>query len=182
MLADWESFYLLVGSAAAALIGLLFIVATLTINVDRSSAERGNNFYMTPIVFHLGVIVVLSAMALAPVLTHDRVRHRLRARGPGRRRLRRLCLPRHFQRSRGSRPALDRQILLQRRTHAGLCRAGHRRGRVPEEPPLGRGRAPRRWPWSSCSSASATPGISSLIWRPSRPGPSRRRRLRAPVT
>jgi hypothetical protein len=69
MLRDWESFYLLTGSAAAALIGLLFIVATLTTEVDRSSAERGDKFFMTPIVFHLCVIVVLSAMALAPVLT-----------------------------------------------------------------------------------------------------------------
>lgn len=69
MLRDWESFYLLVGSGGAALIGLLFVVATLTTGVDRSSAERGNNFFMTPIVFHLAVIVVLSSMALAPVLT-----------------------------------------------------------------------------------------------------------------
>jgi hypothetical protein len=69
MLSEWESFYLLTGSAAAALIGLLFIVATLMTDVPQSSAERGDKFYMTPIVFHLCVILVLSAMALAPVLT-----------------------------------------------------------------------------------------------------------------
>jgi hypothetical protein len=69
MLMEWESFYLLTGSAAGALIGLLFIVATLMTDVDRTSAERGDKFYMTPIVFHLCVILVLSAMALAPVLT-----------------------------------------------------------------------------------------------------------------
>jgi hypothetical protein len=69
MLTEWESFYLLVGSAAAALIGLLFIVATLTAGIDRSSIERGTQFYMTPIVFHLGVILVLSSIALAPLLT-----------------------------------------------------------------------------------------------------------------
>ena len=69
MLSEWEGFYLLTGSAAAALIGLLFIVATLMTGVDRPSAERGDKFYMSPIVFHLCVIVVLSAMALAPVLT-----------------------------------------------------------------------------------------------------------------
>lgn len=69
MLRDWESFYLLVGSAAAALIGLLFIVATLTTNIDRSSVDRGNHLYMTPIVFHLVMIVVLSATALAPTVT-----------------------------------------------------------------------------------------------------------------
>jgi len=69
MLRDWESFYLLVGSAAAALIGLLFIVATLTVSVDRKSAERGDRFFMTPIVFHLCSIVVLSSLALAPTVT-----------------------------------------------------------------------------------------------------------------
>ncbi len=69
MLREWETFYLLTGSAAAALIGLLFIVATLMTGVPRSSAERGDKFSMTPIIFHLCVIVVLSAMALAPVLT-----------------------------------------------------------------------------------------------------------------
>jgi hypothetical protein len=69
MLRDWESFYLLVGSAAAALIGLLFVVATLTVSIDRKSAERGDKLFMTPIVFHLCGIVVLSSLALAPTLT-----------------------------------------------------------------------------------------------------------------
>jgi hypothetical protein len=71
MLGEWESYYLLVGSAAAALIGLLFIVATLTTGIERSSAERGNKYYMTPIVFHLAGVVVLSAMALAPTVTGE---------------------------------------------------------------------------------------------------------------
>lgn len=68
MFEGWDDFYLLIGSAAAALIGLLFVVATLSTGNDRRTAEKGQRLYMTPIVFHLAVIVVLSAMAMAPTL------------------------------------------------------------------------------------------------------------------
>src|SRR4051794_30516221 len=66
MFHEWDSFYLLVGSAAAALIGLLFVVSTLTTNVDQGRATLGAKVYMTPTVFHLAVVLVVSAMALTP--------------------------------------------------------------------------------------------------------------------
>src|SRR4051794_34804657 len=66
--AGWEDFYLLIGSAAAALIGLLFVVVTLTTRMGRCDAERGARLYMSPIVFHLAAIFVLSAVAMAPGL------------------------------------------------------------------------------------------------------------------
>ena len=69
MFEGWQDYFLLVGSAAAALIGLLFIVVTLTIGRELSSIERGQKLYMTPIVFHLGGIVLLSGAAMAPVAT-----------------------------------------------------------------------------------------------------------------
>ena len=37
----WHEFYFLVGSSAGALIGLLFVVITLTANYDPSRAETG---------------------------------------------------------------------------------------------------------------------------------------------
>ena len=66
MFHGWDDFYLLIGSAAAALIGLLFVVATLTSGREASAAVRGQHLYLTPTVFHLVVVLLLSALALAP--------------------------------------------------------------------------------------------------------------------
>ena len=67
MFEGWGEYYLLVGTAAAALIGLLFVVMSLLAGRDRAQIEAGSRFYMTPIVFDLGAIVVLSGAALAPI-------------------------------------------------------------------------------------------------------------------
>ena len=41
MFRDWENYYLLIGSAARALIGLMFVVTTLTAGIDASRVSRG---------------------------------------------------------------------------------------------------------------------------------------------
>jgi hypothetical protein len=69
MFDGWHDFYLVLGPASAGLIGLLFVVVTLTAGLERERALRGAQVYMTPIVFHLGVLVLLSALALFPGLT-----------------------------------------------------------------------------------------------------------------
>ena len=69
MFEGWQDYYLLVGSAAAALIGLLFVVVTLTAGLQTATAERGQRFYMTPIVFQLAAVLVLSGLAMAPDLS-----------------------------------------------------------------------------------------------------------------
>ena len=66
MFQGWDSFYLLIGGAAGALIGLMFVVATLTSGRDRTAASRGASIYMTPVVFHFAVVLVIGALALAP--------------------------------------------------------------------------------------------------------------------
>jgi hypothetical protein len=66
MFEAWDSFYLLVGGASGALIGLLFVVATLNSGLDRDAALRGASLYMTPLVFHFAVVLVVSGLALAP--------------------------------------------------------------------------------------------------------------------
>lgn len=68
MFHDWENFYLIVGPSAAALIGLLFVVVTLTSGQERGKAEWGQSLFMTPIVFHYAAVLVISAMAGAPDL------------------------------------------------------------------------------------------------------------------
>ncbi|MDB5423157.1 MAG: hypothetical protein JWQ29_573 [Phenylobacterium sp.] len=69
MFEGWDSYYLMVGSSAGALIGLLFVVATLTTNLGHEQAARGAAVYMTPTVFHLGVVLVLSCVTAVPGMT-----------------------------------------------------------------------------------------------------------------
>ena len=69
MFEGWENFYLIVGPSAAALIGLMFVVVTLTAGRERDDTERGKHLYTSPIVWHLGVVLVLSGGAVAPTIT-----------------------------------------------------------------------------------------------------------------
>jgi hypothetical protein len=64
----WHDFYLMLGPTAGALIGLLFVVITLTANMERKRASEGITVYLSPTVFHLGAVVFLSGIALAPNL------------------------------------------------------------------------------------------------------------------
>jgi hypothetical protein len=66
--AGWDNFYFMLGSAAAGLIGLLFVVVTLTSGFERSEALRGARLYTTPTVIHFGVVLSISAVAIAPRL------------------------------------------------------------------------------------------------------------------
>ena len=68
MFAGWDNFYFLIGSAAGSLIGLLFVVATLTTGFERSQALRGASLYMTPTAVHFAAVLCVSAVALAPGL------------------------------------------------------------------------------------------------------------------
>src|ERR1700760_1665358 len=69
MFAGWDNFYLMIGSAAGALIGLLFVVATLTGNLGQDKAELGARLYLTPTVFHFAMVLVSSALTAVPHLT-----------------------------------------------------------------------------------------------------------------
>jgi hypothetical protein len=66
MLSPWHEFYTLLGTAAAALVALLFVAATVgagLISEQRSAATRT---FMTPIIFHYTCVLFLSLMALVP--------------------------------------------------------------------------------------------------------------------
>ena len=66
-LAGWGNFYVIVGAAAGALIGLQFVVITLIANrpVTQGEAQAGDAF-STPSVVHFGVVLLLSAVISAP--------------------------------------------------------------------------------------------------------------------
>lgn len=66
MFERWHDYYLMLGSCAAALIGLMFVVMTLTAGHDRNQAEQGKHLYSSPIVLHLAVVLALSGAALVP--------------------------------------------------------------------------------------------------------------------
>jgi hypothetical protein len=64
----WDSFYVIIGSAAAGLIGLLFIVVTLTSRFDRKLVMRAIAIYTTPTAVHFALILTTCAVAMAPRL------------------------------------------------------------------------------------------------------------------
>jgi hypothetical protein len=66
-LAEWDSFYELVGSAAGALIGLQFVVMTLIAQSPRitAAADAGAAF-ATPTIVHFSVVLLLAAILRAP--------------------------------------------------------------------------------------------------------------------
>lgn len=65
-LAHWDSFYVIVGSAAGALIGLQFVVLTLiAANPPRRAAEGGAAF-VTPTIVHFGTAFFLAALLRVP--------------------------------------------------------------------------------------------------------------------
>jgi hypothetical protein len=66
MFDQWSEFYLLVGSAAAVLIGLIFVVISLMQDRSRSTILTGSRLYMGPIVLSVSFVLVLSATALTP--------------------------------------------------------------------------------------------------------------------
>jgi hypothetical protein len=66
MSGEWETFYLMVGSSAAALIGLLFVVITLTSDIRPDAAEVSGRVYLKPTVYHFGATFLISAAAIMP--------------------------------------------------------------------------------------------------------------------
>ena len=68
MFEGWDNFYLMIGPAAVGLIGLLFVVVTLTAGFERSRAIRGQALYLTPTALHFAMVMVISAVAMAPRL------------------------------------------------------------------------------------------------------------------
>lgn len=68
MFQGWDNFYYMTGSAAAGLIGLLFVVVTLTQGRERSQALRGVSIYMTPTVLNFAVVLATSTVTTAPGL------------------------------------------------------------------------------------------------------------------
>jgi hypothetical protein len=70
MLEAWHEFYLLLGTAAAALTALLFVAASVGIGIVTVERAAATHAFMSPVVVHFTALLVVSLIALAPV--HDR--------------------------------------------------------------------------------------------------------------
>jgi hypothetical protein len=66
LLAGWESFYVIVGSSAAALIGLQFVAIALLTEIRRRSSTREIDAFATPTIVHLSGALLVSAILSAP--------------------------------------------------------------------------------------------------------------------
>jgi len=65
-LAEWDTFYVIVGSAAGALIGLQFVVMTLIAERPPVRAAEAGAAFATPTIVHFGSVLLLSALLRAP--------------------------------------------------------------------------------------------------------------------
>src|SRR4051794_18165666 len=63
---EWGNFYVIVGSSAAALTGLQFVVMALVADAERRSTHREINAFGTPTVVHFCAALLVSAVLSAP--------------------------------------------------------------------------------------------------------------------
>ena len=67
VLTPWSSFYIMTGSSAAALTGLMFVVITLVTGVGRTRRSRdGVSTFSTPTVLHFSTTLLASAILSVP--------------------------------------------------------------------------------------------------------------------
>lgn len=69
MLGDWHDFYILVGTASAALVALLFVAATVGVGVISAERSAGTRLYMSPVVVHFTAVLLTCAVGLVPSQT-----------------------------------------------------------------------------------------------------------------
>src|SRR5262249_23750863 len=67
LLKDWHEFYLLAGTAASALIALLFVAASVGVGFLTAERAAATRVYMTPLIFHFTSILFIGLIVLAPV-------------------------------------------------------------------------------------------------------------------
>jgi hypothetical protein len=65
-LKPWHDFYILVGTAGATLLALLFVAASLGAGFLTDERRAATNTFMSPVVLHFTSVFFLSALALFP--------------------------------------------------------------------------------------------------------------------
>ena len=70
-LSEWGSFYVIVGSSAAALTGLMFVVIALGAEARTLTSELGVRAFASPIIVHFCAVLLIAAIVTTP---HQTVR------------------------------------------------------------------------------------------------------------
>jgi hypothetical protein len=65
-LSEWETFYVITGSAGAALTGLMFVVIALRTEAIVEEVEGGVRAFGTPTVLHFGGVLLIAALLSIP--------------------------------------------------------------------------------------------------------------------
>ncbi len=68
-LRDWHDFYILIGTAAATLIGLMFVAASVGASYFNAEREVPLRTFLTPTVVHFTVVLMSCLMSITPSLT-----------------------------------------------------------------------------------------------------------------
>ncbi len=63
---EWESFYVIVGAAAGALVGVQFVVMTLIAESPPARVEEAGPAFATPTIVHFSAALLLSAIVRIP--------------------------------------------------------------------------------------------------------------------
>jgi hypothetical protein len=74
VIAGWESFYVIIGSSAAALTGLMFVVITLGAEKRRLTNEAGLRAFASPTIVHFCAVVLIAALLTMPRHTIESLR------------------------------------------------------------------------------------------------------------
>src|SRR5580692_5530360 len=69
MLSPWHEFYGLLGTAAAALVALLFVAASIGIGILSAHRTSATRTFTSPVLFHYTFVLFVSLIALVPVNT-----------------------------------------------------------------------------------------------------------------
>ena len=62
----WHDFYVLVGTAGATLVGLLFVALSIGAGFLSSQRAAPTRAFFSPVVVHFAAVLIVSALALAP--------------------------------------------------------------------------------------------------------------------
>jgi hypothetical protein len=65
-LAGWENFYIIIGSSAAALTGLMFVVITLTAETREADAVGALDAFASPTVLHFCAVLLIASILSTP--------------------------------------------------------------------------------------------------------------------
>src|SRR5215831_15743608 len=66
LLPAWQNFYVIIGSAAATLTGLMFVVITLIARAGQRRSSESVGAFGTPTVVHFGAALLVAAILSAP--------------------------------------------------------------------------------------------------------------------